>query len=391
MRAPVEAPISKRDISRAEIESLNYGQEMPFLLSQVPSITQYADSGAPAGYSYIYLRGIPQTRMNVTIDGMPINEPEDSAFYFSNFGDLANAVDSIQVQRGVGTSSVGAASFVGSINFASATLAERAGASVRLGTGSFGQQRFGATVNSGHVGGGFRFYGQAAAQASDGFREHSDVSQQSVYLGALRESGASYFKIFGFIGREKSQLAYLAADEATLEANLRANPMSPDERDEFGQRFVTAQYHRALSPAAEFSLQGVLQRRRRLVPDRQRRRRLVRALPIRSGLVQRGRLRHLSRRPPPARTSHGAPLRARSKAATRATSWTARPSTSTTATSRRRTRSRSSPGRPGAGGCSATPSCDGRASATRGASTWVKWSGRSSIRRRAPGSTPATA
>ena len=102
VRAPVEAPISKRDIPRAEIEARNYGQEMPFLLQQVPSVTQYADSGAPAGYSYIYLRGIPQTRMNVTIDGMPINEPEDSAFYFSNFGDLANAVDSIQVQRGVG-------------------------------------------------------------------------------------------------------------------------------------------------------------------------------------------------------------------------------------------------------------------------------------------------
>ena len=63
--------------------------------------------------------------MNVTIDGMPINEPEDSAFYFSNFGDFANAVDSIQVQRGVGTSSVGAASFVGSINFASAAFTDR--------------------------------------------------------------------------------------------------------------------------------------------------------------------------------------------------------------------------------------------------------------------------
>jgi iron complex outermembrane receptor protein len=100
VRAPVEAPISKRDIPRGEIEARNFGQEMPFLLSQVPSVTQYADSGAPSGYSYIYLRGIPQTRMNVTIDGMPINEPEDSAFYFSNFGDLADAVDSIQVQRG---------------------------------------------------------------------------------------------------------------------------------------------------------------------------------------------------------------------------------------------------------------------------------------------------
>ena len=190
VRAPVEAPISKRDMPRAEIEARNYGQEMPFLLQQVPSVTQYSDSGAPAGYSYIYLRGIPQTRMNVTIDGMPINEPEDSAFYFSNFGDLANAVDSIQVQRGVGTSSVGAASFVGSINFASATLTERAGrdGADRQRAASAASVSS-ATVNSGQLGRGFRLYGQAAAQDSDGFREQLRQSaRRALYLGALRES-----------------------------------------------------------------------------------------------------------------------------------------------------------------------------------------------------------
>ena len=229
---------------------------MPFLLQQVPSVTQYSDSGSPAGYSYIYLRGIPQTRMNVTIDGMPINEPEDSAFYFSNFGDFANAVDSIQVQRGVGTSSVGAASFVGSINFASAAFADRPGATLRLGTGSFGTTRANASVNSGQLGRGFKLYGQAAVQESDGFRYHSGVRQKSLYLGAMQESGSSYFKVFGFLGRAQSNLAYLAADEASLAADLRTNPLTPDERDQFGQQFVTAQYHRALKPSVEVAAQG---------------------------------------------------------------------------------------------------------------------------------------
>ncbi len=252
----MDAPISKRDIPRTEIEARNYGQEMPFLLQQIPSITQYSDSGAPAGYSYIYLRGIPQTRMNVTIDGMPINEPEDSAFYFSNFGDFANAVDSIQVQRGVGTSSVGAASFVGSINFASAAFTDRPGATVRIGTGSFGSQRLSAALNSGHLGHGFKVYGQTALQESDGFRHNSGVSQKSLYLGAMQQSGSSYFKVFGFLGRSESSLAYLAADEASLAVDLRTNPLTPDERDRFGQQFVTAQYHRALSPTADISAQG---------------------------------------------------------------------------------------------------------------------------------------
>ena len=102
VRADAEAPITKRDLDRAEIEARNTGQEMPFLLKEVPSVTQYSDSGSSTGYSYMYLRGIPQTRMNVTLDGVPLNEPEDSAFYFANFGDFANAIESLQVQRGVG-------------------------------------------------------------------------------------------------------------------------------------------------------------------------------------------------------------------------------------------------------------------------------------------------
>ncbi len=256
IRAPEDAPVTKSDIPRAEIEARNWGQEIPFLLEQVPSLTQYGDSGAPVGYSYIYLRGISQTRMNVTIDGMPINEPEDSAFYFSNFGDFANAVDSIQVQRGVGTSSVGASSFVGSINFASAAFTDRPEAVVRTGIGSFGTARLSGTFNSGKVGHGFKFYAQAATQTSDGFKYHSGVGENSIYLGASHETPDSYLKVFGFYGREHTQLAYVAADEAQLAADLRTNPMSPDERDNFGQGFVTAQYHRLLSPATDLAVQG---------------------------------------------------------------------------------------------------------------------------------------
>jgi iron complex outermembrane receptor protein len=256
VRADAEAPITKRGLDRAEIETRNTGQEMPFLLKEVPSVTQYADSGSSTGYSYMYLRGIPQTRMNVTLDGVPLNEPEDSAFYFANFGDLANAIESLQVQRGVGTSTVGAASFVGSINFASIDLKDRAAADLRLGGGSFGTNRISAAVHSGRLGGGIKLYGQAAYQDTEGFRDNSGTTQRSVYLGATHAAGKSFFKVFGFAGQEASQLAFLAADEDTLKQDLRFNPMSPDERDEFGQRFVTAQYHRAFGPATELSVQG---------------------------------------------------------------------------------------------------------------------------------------
>ena len=102
--------------------------------------------------------------MNVTLDGVPLNEPEDSAFYFANFGDFANALESLQVQRGVGTSTVGAASFAGSINFASIDLRDEASADVRVGGGSFGTSRVSAAAHSGRLGGGVKLYGQAAYQ-----------------------------------------------------------------------------------------------------------------------------------------------------------------------------------------------------------------------------------
>ena len=256
VRADAEAPVTKRDLDRRDIERLSTGQEMPFLLQEVPSITRYSDSGSSTGYSYIFLRGIPQTRMNVTLDGVPLNEPEDSAFYFANFGDFANALESLQVQRGVGTSTVGAASFAGSINFASIDLRDEASADVRVGSGSFGTNRVSAAAHSGRLGGGVKLYGQAAYQDTDGFRRNAGSTQRSVYLGATHDSDASFFKVFGFAGLAESQLAFLAADEDTLKADLRFNPMSPDERDRFSQRFVTAQYHRAFGPATEVSVQG---------------------------------------------------------------------------------------------------------------------------------------
>ena len=256
VRADADAPVTKRDLDRTEIESLNSGQEMSFLLKQVPSLTQYSDAGSATGYSYMYLRGIPQTRMNITLDGVPLNEPEDSAFYFANFGDFANAVQSIQVQRGVGTSTVGASSFVGSINFASIDFKEKPEADIRVSSGSFGTNHVSATAQSGRLNGGFKIYAQAAYQDTNGFRDHSGITQQSLYVGASHDSDTSYFKVFGFLGRERTSEAFLAADEDTLAQNLRSNPLGPDERDDFRQGFLTAQYHRALSPTSELSIQG---------------------------------------------------------------------------------------------------------------------------------------
>jgi iron complex outermembrane receptor protein len=241
VRADERTPVTKTDIEREAIELVNRGQEMPFLLGSTPAVNFNSDSGIASGYAYFNIRGIGQTRLNITLDGVPLQDPEDQALYFANFGDFASVVDSIQVQRGVGTSGIGSASYGGSVNFASVGPADQKRLEAQAGGGSWGSAR-GTLAASGPVGGGFGLYGRYSAQATDGFRDHSGASQGTAYFGATRAGARSFFKLFGFSGREKSQLAYLATEEVTLETDLRHNDLTPDERDDFGQDFVQAQY-----------------------------------------------------------------------------------------------------------------------------------------------------
>jgi iron complex outermembrane receptor protein len=246
IRAETVNPVTKTDVDRAEIMKWDRGQEMPTFLQTVPSATQYSDTGLGTGYNYLFLRGISMTRLNLTLDGVPLNEPEDSALYFVDFGNFTASLDSIQVQRGVGTSSVGTASYAGSINFASLDIGEKPSLAGRFAAGSYGTNRASLGAESGLLGPGLRLYGRGSWQESDGFRERSGVRQKSLFYGVSRQDDHSFFKLFGFVGRERTQLAFLAADEDTLAKDLRANPLAPEERDEFGQQFVQAQYTRFL-------------------------------------------------------------------------------------------------------------------------------------------------
>jgi iron complex outermembrane receptor protein len=256
IRADARAPVTKKDIDRSEIDREYHGQEMPALLEHTPSITQYSDTGSGAGYNYLYLRGIQQTRINMTLDGVPLSEPEDYGLYFVDFGDFAGNVESLQIQRGVGTSTVGAASYGGSINFASVDIQDRRQLLGTLGLGSFDSSRGSLAFQSGRIGPGLAFYGRASYLDTDGFRDHSGVNQRSLFYGATRQGDRSFFKLFGFSGQEKTELAFLAVEPEALEQNLRTNPMDPAERDSFGQDFIQAQFTRALGSSSSLAVQG---------------------------------------------------------------------------------------------------------------------------------------
>jgi iron complex outermembrane receptor protein len=255
VRAEERTPVTKTNIDRERIEEVNRGQEMPFLLGSTPSTNYNSDTGLAAGYSYFNVRGIGQTRLNITLDGAPLQDPEDQALYFANFGDFASAVDSIQIQRGIGTSSYGSASYGGSVNFASVSPAGEARLQGQVGAGSWGTRR-GTIALEGPVGGDVALYGRFSAQTTDGFRDRSGVDQRTLYFGATRQGERSLLKLFGFVGRERTQLSYLATDEATLEEDLRFNALSPEERDDFGQDFVQLQYTRVVGSSTTLMAQG---------------------------------------------------------------------------------------------------------------------------------------
>lgn len=249
IRAEEEVPVTKKDIDRREIERINFGQDMPHMLQQSPSMTGYSEAGGIIGYSYFYMRGIHQTRINMTFDGVPLNDGEESAVYFANFGDFASALDSIQIQRGVGTSTVGAASYGGSINFLSAAAGETAELSGELGAGSFATRRASVAYRTGRLGGGLALWGRASFQETDGFKARSGVKQHAVYFGGAWEGEESLLKFSGFSGREWTELAFLATPADILDRDLRYNELQPEEKDRFGQDLFQVQYSRALTPS----------------------------------------------------------------------------------------------------------------------------------------------
>lgn len=256
IRADADIPITKKDLDQKEIEQKNYGEEMPFVIEQTPSITNYSEDGLNAGYSYFYLRGIHQTRINMTLDGVPLNDPEESAVYFANFGDFASAVQSIQIQRGVGTSTVGAASYGGSINFASVDPAQKPELDAEVGAGSFGSDRADLTLNSGQIGRGLALYGRISYQDTDGFKENSGVNQHSFYYGGTWQNDRSSLKLFGFSGRERTQLSFYATEQSILEQNLRFNYLQPEENDNFGQDLFSGQYTHLIGASSNFAVQA---------------------------------------------------------------------------------------------------------------------------------------
>jgi iron complex outermembrane receptor protein len=194
--------------------------------------------------------------LNFTFDGVPLADSEDMGTYFVDFPDLAHSLESIQIQRGVGTSTFGSPSFGGSVNLESVALSQNSATEAWFGGGSFGTKFASLGYQSGNLPGGFALYGRLSAQETNGFREHSGVRQHNLFLSAAKQNEDSQWKLTGFAGHEYQQNSYFAADADTLKSDLRANPMSPEDRDSFGYNLAQLQYLRSNMTASVFFQRG---------------------------------------------------------------------------------------------------------------------------------------
>ena len=258
VRGAGDAPISQKTLTSADLQPRYFGQDVPLLLQgAAPSLTSYAETGNYWGYSYIRLRGIDQSRINLTLDGIPLNDPEDQVLYFADFPDLANSLRSVQVQRGVGTSSNGTAAYAGSINMETIPLAAspRAG-QVQLAGGSFGSRRYSGEYQSGLLPNRFAFYVRGSSLHSDGYRYHSGVEGKSVFVSAGYFGDHDILKFTATNGTMRDTMAYLAVPVADLDTNRRVNPLTERERDGFGERLTSLAYTRLLTPSSSLSITG---------------------------------------------------------------------------------------------------------------------------------------
>ncbi|MFC1475787.1 TonB-dependent receptor, partial [Candidatus Zixiibacteriota bacterium] len=231
-----ETPVAFTNIPQREIENTYWAQDMPMLLTQTPGVYAYSDNGNGIGYSYLSVRGFPQSRVAVIINGVPHNDPESHEVYWIDMPDFPASVQDIQIQRGVGSSMYGSAAIGGTININTSYANPHRDVKVTTGIGSFGTRKVALDFNSGLVDNTYNVYGRFSRLVSDGYRDLAWTDQWAYFLGVARYDGrlTNRFQVYG--GQEETHLAYKGIRENLLSTDRTYNPQEyAGEIDHFDQ------------------------------------------------------------------------------------------------------------------------------------------------------------
>jgi len=223
-RAGEKTPMTYTNISKDELEARNLGQDVPFLLRYAPSVVVTSDAGTGIGYTGIRVRGTDPTRINVTINGIPLNDAESQGVFWVNMPDFASSVDDVQLQRGVGTSTNGAGAFGATLNLNTAELKPDAYARLSSSLGSFNTWKGNVQFGTGLLADKFTIDGRLSHISSDGFIDRATAELNSYYLSAAWVGNNSQLRFNTFSGHEITYQAWYGVPKDSLETNRTYNP-----------------------------------------------------------------------------------------------------------------------------------------------------------------------
>ncbi len=236
VRVNADSPITHSNLSKEQLAKRNLGQDIPTLLNFLPSVVTTSDAGAGVGYTSIRVRGTDGTRVNVTINGIPYNDPESQGTFFVNLGDFASSTESLQLQRGVGTSTNGSGAFGASLNLLTDAYSDEASGEISNSFGSFGTRKHTVKLSTGLLNDHFEISGRFSKLNSDGYVDRAFTDLKSYFLQGIYKDGNTLIKALTFGNEERTYQAWygLTADE--LKENRRQNPYTYDnETDNYWQ------------------------------------------------------------------------------------------------------------------------------------------------------------
>ena len=236
VRVQPNAPITHSNVTKKDITKRNLGQDIPVLLNYLPSVVSSSDAGAGIGYTYLRVRGSDATRVNVTINGIPYNDAESQGTFWVNLGDFASSVESLQLQRGVGTSTNGSGAFGASLNILTDAISQEAGGEISNSFGSYGTQKNTLKFTTGLLGEHFEFSGRLSKIYSDGYVDRASTDLKSYFLQASYIDDNTIIKAISFGGKEKTYQSWSGLTKTQLEEDRTQNPYTYDnETDNYWQ------------------------------------------------------------------------------------------------------------------------------------------------------------
>jgi iron complex outermembrane receptor protein len=248
LRATEKTPVAFTNISKSEIEKGNLGQDLPYLISLTPSVVTTSDAGAGVGYTGFRVRGSDATRINVTVNGIPLNDSESQGVWWVNMPDFSSSIGSIQIQRGVGTSTNGASAFGASVNLKTDGLKKNPYFTTSNSMGSFATLKNNIEFGTGLINNKFAFDGRVSKISSDGYIDRATSDLKSLYLQGAYFGKKSVIKVLMFKGNERTYQAWYGVPLNYLDSNRTFNPYTyKNEVDNYGQTHYQLHYSKQLS------------------------------------------------------------------------------------------------------------------------------------------------